>query len=366
MSLSKAKLNQILESTGGQHLTAYLKNDGTAHEQLKEHLADAERVLRENHAEDYATQFVGNVESLYLEMRDSFAAMTTLGLFVKDGSATMHGFPTESDSFYVLANSFHVKPLMSWLQNLAEGTLIFCEPHKIKLVYTSQTDIRTVFELPFNGNLFGKETTPSHNENISVKPVGLYMWLKLMFENKNQTLPNPVLIYGDEEVVDITVAAVEKLKSRQIAFVRREKDVNLGEALFWSLQVLKKETSKSHLRIKSRYSRQTENELVSDDWNEILQALKENRLLSLMVANDVRVFGKIDALNNRFRLSLIQKDHEDDDVLDDISQMAMQKGVPTLFFDSSKLPSTKRKLLKGLIEPKQTLNPHSEHDGKSA
>jgi hypothetical protein len=142
--------------------------------------------------------------------------------------------------------------------------------------------------------------------------------------------------------------------------------VNLGEALFWSLQVLKKETSKSHLRIKSRYSRQTENELVSDDWNEILQALKENRLLSLMVANDVRVFGKIDALNNRFRLSLIQKDHEDDDVLDDISQMAMQKGVPTLFFDSSKLPSTKRKLLKGLIEPKQTLNPHSEHDGKSA
>jgi hypothetical protein len=83
MSLSKAKLNQILESTGGQHLTAYLKNDGTAHEQLKEHLADAERVLRENHAEDYATQFVGNVESLYLEMRDSLCRNDNFGAICK-------------------------------------------------------------------------------------------------------------------------------------------------------------------------------------------------------------------------------------------------------------------------------------------
>ncbi|NQZ02323.1 MAG: hypothetical protein HRT45_16825 [Bdellovibrionales bacterium] len=361
MQLSQSQLKNLMASSEGQHLTLYLKNDGTAYQQLKEHLNEARKILLQTYSEEYTTQFLAFFETSFFRQRDNFGEFQTIAIFGKSEFVYFQGMPNQSDNFFVLANSFHLKPLLSWMQDRAQGTLIYCERDKIKMIYANQTEIRTVFDLPSNSSLFEDEPRKTE-ENISLKPVGLFLWFKLMFESKDQALPNPVIVYGDDEVVDLAVTAINKLKRRYVSKVQRSMQPNLGEGLCWALKTLRNESTKNQLRQKSRYSKQNDTEMVSEDWNEILRALKDKTLVSLMVANDVRVFGRIDEDNSEFKLSLIQKDHEDDDVLDDISQLAIQNGVPTLFYDSSKLPSSKRKLLRGLIQQKSDASGSSEDD----
>ncbi|MCB0419495.1 MAG: hypothetical protein KDD61_00765, partial [Bdellovibrionales bacterium] len=74
------------------------------------------------------------------------------------------------------------------------------------------------------------------------------------------------------------------------------------------------------------------------DIYQIAKAAVHGRIRKLIVANDVQIFGKLNKLTGGLRINPAHLDHEDDDLLDDLSQTVLACGGEVIVVPSNQIP----------------------------
>lgn len=352
MENQKILFQEILDSEGGQHLSVYLKNDERVLERFVGEIQQIRETLIENEPQEFVDAFLNPLESHFMKSFDEYSEHETIAIFRRDDYIKVIGLATENETFHVLSSTFHVKPLLSWKQSQFYGTLVYSTAEKVQLISISTTSVKKIFEVRHH-NFMGEEsdTIANMNGKLSVhSQQKLIYWLKLIFENKKLSLPDPVVVYGYPMVSEFCSDAISHLENREVLWSQFTLEPELGEALALAIPKIRKENILRQKRFRRDFIDLKADEYLSYDWSEIIEAIRDGRAKSVMIASDVRVFGKIDKFSGQYQITHTHTDAEDDDLLDDISQLAIKNGAKVLFYEASQLPRSGRRLIKAILK----------------
>jgi hypothetical protein len=112
-------LKPLIESKEGQHLTAYLVNDqNVSHlrRQLRETLDAAYEYLAPVMSPEALARFLAPLRSTIDDTKLLKNFKGNVGLFRNENSFRILGLPVPVEQTCVVATSFHVKPLLRWIQ----------------------------------------------------------------------------------------------------------------------------------------------------------------------------------------------------------------------------------------------------------
>jgi len=357
-------IKELIDSSGGLHLSLYLKNDEHVVQRLTAELDDIEAALELEHGAAFVEAFLEPIFDRAEILRERFSGYPTIVIMRKDDFIKLVGLPGEHGTFHVLSKTFHVKPLLSWRQTQFYGTLVYCTKDRVQLISVSTNSVKKIVEISSNMYLSDAQSLKAVKKDQSLyNQHNLIYWLKLIFENKKLTLPDPVLVYGYPSTAEFCVDAIGRLKNREVLRAEFTLKPSLRKAVKWAGPRFKEESLIELEKLQQSFLQPGRDEIVSANWNEIIQGIRQGRVRSIMIASDVAVFGKINEKDNSFEITHTHSDTEDDDILDDIAQMALKSGAKVLFYEASTLPENKRSLIKAVLCMEEGYSSSSPQDG---
>jgi hypothetical protein len=327
-------LNEIIHSSGGQHLSMYLKNGPSLPDQANKFIFDVQQMLSGHHCPETIEKLLRPIESKLNDKSFLDQIGENIAVFRKDQYLRITNSESKQEDFYVLANTFHVKPLLSEKQIESKNILITCFKNNICL-QTFDSFGRKVYST-FNLETFLDHSNISFvNSDEYVRPYlfsrkVLVGWLENVFDDQ-YLKSRPVFICGEPELTDFIGSALSTLNTNLIIKTHYQFNSDMSAAFSWA-----KKQSKKHYRteIQSKvddFMNISSGEFISHNFQEILINLLSGKVKKLVIASDRNIFGKVDFYNGKIDFTHVHSDHEDDDVLDDIAQFAIRKGVAPIF-----------------------------------
>lgn len=326
----RSQLLPLIESRDGLHLSIYL-----SHRKSSEDLADA---LLESRNEAYefllgtlkpkqAEAFLQPIDSLIDDSKVFRNVKSSLALFRNQSTFRVLSIPLAIEDSCVLATTFHVKPLLRWLQNDQDFSLIGIEPSEIQMFHGSLHDLRSSTTLHLADGLFENHTFQERQLPEILE------WSLESLKDKGAT----VYLAGVPMVVE---ALFEKLKPRFQVKILGEQ-VKKGQ---WDSEITKVRQdlrAEVHLRILRSLNEfkvaQGQNQ-TKQNLFQIAKAVVQGKVKKLIIADQVKIFGKFDDKKGHLDLHPFPMDHEDDDVLDDLAQAVIRDGGEVVVTDLETVP----------------------------
>lgn len=314
----ESSLKPILASQGGLHLTAYLVNRGDVEDlqsQLRQSLREAKAWLSEVLPPDELKKFLEPFQALQKETRLLANVRGNIALFRNLEGFRMLALPVEVERLCVVATTFHVKPLLRWIQSDHTFLLLGFHANEAHLYLGNQNAFQKIGMLPVS-------TRRPHGH--------LEAWLKdyaksgqtRLFLAGDPTLTNPYEALGSPVAADFREESVGRL----CAFVRRllriEEQIKIQESLI-------------EFRIAE------ERRLATNNIFRIAESASRGEVRKLIVADRVSIFGKMDPRTGALSLHPFDLDHEDDDLLDDLAQTVLARGGEVVVAPIDSLPNAK-------------------------
>lgn len=350
--------DDIVRSKGGQHISIYLKNDRRLRTKAHYFLDQIQRILLKHHSLDETRKMIKPLHSVFKDKKTITRFGENIALFKRNGYMRIISIPSYVEEIFVLSKTFHVKPLLNIQQQESCGTLIFCEKEAVSLVSVgpNHNSLISQFRLDsiFDQLAKSDENKISHSYFMLGKQL-LLNWLEDSFENKKSFLAQPVLVYGEKTMAGFVTSCLKSATQKDVLESLQVFRPNQREAIDWSRARIKRLKDEETLRAVNQFSETNENQYISYDIQEILYNLLAGHVRKLMVAKDQSVFGKIDENSAQITYTHFHKDHEDDDLLDDISQMAIERGITPILVKRGQI--RKQRLLKAVIEKKSGFKP---------
>jgi hypothetical protein len=186
MTVPKMNVIQpLLDSRQGQHLTAYLTNDQgmfQLRQQLRETLDSAYDYLAHVMNPDALVRFLAPLHNLIEDSGRLSEFRGSVGLFRNENSFVILNLPLRVEATFVVATSYHIKPLLRWMQigrDLKPSLVEFYRAEDLNLVANNIFDISRAavrgqvrkLVVADDINIFGKIDRKSGQ--IAVHPVHL-------------------------------------------------------------------------------------------------------------------------------------------------------------------------------------------------
>lgn len=159
LTSKKITLKPLLESADGFHLTAYLINRGKLFDleaQLCEAIRHAYEWLNPVMSVDGRTKFLEPLDSLLKDARIFKQMKGNIGIFRNQDSFRVLNVPVDVEQACQVATSFHVKPLLRWLQADQEFLLFGMEKDAAHLYQGNQNSLKLVDSILFPESLKNK------------------------------------------------------------------------------------------------------------------------------------------------------------------------------------------------------------------
>jgi hypothetical protein len=311
------KFEEILKSNKGLHLTCYLSkttSSGTVVDQLKQQLEDVAELLKPILNEKQIQRFLKPLQALVRNPGLFDKLGSHIGVYRTSKSFRILSVPIEIEPGSVVATSFHVKPILQWLQSDPNFLLVGLANGAAHIGYGDQTQFRLL--------------EPVEIENLNQRIQDLTKFDQpLMF-----------LAGDDSEIKKLreTLQYPNIYSSKTYSFFTPQH----SGAIVMSIR----------LELRQRISQKMKSAMaefeVADDLNltrkNIFQITKMavlGRVKKLIVAGDLRIFGKIDKLTGGLSLHPFELDHEDDDILDDLAQTVLENGGEVVVVGHEQIPN---------------------------
>lgn len=320
-------IKPILESSKGIHLTSYISNSGDLadfNRQLEETINKAKKNLADVMGAKEITKFLGPITSLIGEERILTGFKGNIGIFRTKNSFWILNIPIEVEQLCVVATTFHIKPLLKWMQLDRDFLLLGLEEDTIHLYQGSNHSLKSLYSFnlkdlkessyeiiyPLN------ETINSFTKNSGIRifvsgenSVSDELLKNLDYENISRL---PFWPFFDQECLEDICLDIRSglLQEAQEALEQSIMDFNYA----------------SDLKIANR------------NIVEIARAAVLGRVTKLLIAEEVKIFGKLNLITGAIALNLEDEDHEDDDLLDDIAQVVLAHGGQVSIVTKDKIP----------------------------
>lgn len=328
-------LKSIIQSSGGTHFTSYLSNTGNSFElkkQIRESIDVAREHLSDVMEEEDLHRFLQPLEQLLNDSDILNSFKSNVGIFRTKDSFRMLSLPIAVDHLCVVSTSFHVKPLLKWIQADKEFILVGIDKNAASMYVGSQNTFNHVDTLVF--------TAPNeiNAKQQSFKIDAITSWLNETLLETTKKNKAKLFFAGDIEFVKQLSAKVQYSKLSKKPVVDYFSHDNLLEASSAARAVLKDEEQLKLNKTMVEFYWAEDMNLGKTNIFQISRAAVQGRVRKLIIADGVQIFGKIDKQTGGLSINPAHLDHEDDDLLDDIAQAVLAAGGEVIIVPKGHIP----------------------------
>ncbi len=327
----QAALRQLLESEHGIHLTAYLVNRGDPaglNLQLADVLKDAYEWLEPAMATDERRRFLEPLESLLLNSR-MFEQMTgNIGLFRTRDFFRVLNVPVDVELSCQVATSFHVKPLIRWLQADREFLLVDFERESTHLYFGSMDSFRFVDSISA-GDL---SLVQADREGDRQK------WFNERIRDLTRSTLPTLFLAGDKSEVDSFTRHLSYTGKVQSLDLDQFEQYNVANLCTTIRKLLKAEAKLTLGRTLLEFKFAEEANRTRKNIFQISKAVVQGRVRKLIVTDELSIFGTIDKRTGGIAMHPYDLNHEDDCILDDLAQMVLSQGGDVIIAKRDEIP----------------------------
>ena len=340
-------LSSLIESTGGVHLSAYLVYRGDT-EDLRAQLAETLKIATENITPVMTridrSQFLKPLRALLEDTRVLETLRGNVGIFRTAQSFRVLHVPVPVEQACMVATTFHVKPLLRWIQSDRDFFLVGLDQETVHLYQGSQHTLKLIDTLSLSREI-AYDTSLSSKLNfwnsVSVKSQEIeeiVLWLedKLALYSKKS---KPKLFFaGKKKSIDILGFELSYGNIAKYPLTYTFSAKNLSKITAEIRTVLTKDAESYLERSFLEFKYANNLDLTETNIFEIAKAAIQGRVKKLMIAGEVNVFGKLNPTNGDLVLHEGDRDHEDDCLLDDLAQTVLAKGGNVIVASKEELP----------------------------
>lgn len=311
----RRNLKPILESCKGIHLTSYISNRGDLDDlnrQLEETVKKANRDISAVMGPKERIKFLEPITSLIGEERILSGFKGNMALFRTRNSFWILNIPIEVEELCVVATTFHIKPLLKWMQEDREFLLLGLEEDAIYLYQGSNHSLKTVYSFKLN------ELKESPNEIIFP--------LNEMINNLTKNNGIRVFISGENSISNELVQKLDYERISRLAFWPFFEQECLEDICLDIRSGLLQESQEALEQSIMDFNYASDLKIANRNIVEIAKAAVLGKVKKLLIAEEVKIFGKLNLITGAIILNLEDQDHEDDDLLDDIAQTVLAQG----------------------------------------
>lgn len=338
-----ASLQDILSSKGGLHLTAYVHRGADPAQTRLRLIRVIYCAINQMHqCSSYGKrrEFLSPLISLLRDNMRLEMLPRRFALFRNESSFRIISLPGQVEEQCFVADSFHVKPVLGWIQADEDLLVLALEKERATFYAGTRGQLRLVSE-------FGREPRWTREEwaelasdwleeQLSALPRGHRPRLYML---GGRSLASQLAAHLRYRFVDLSLAGL-RLGEQSIAEI-------------WAIVQRRHaaDTEKRLVAALKEFQRAEEAGVGRRNLVEIATDAARGRVAKLLVAADLQIFGKMDRASGHLKLTGSDVDHEDDDILDDLAQMVLAKGGKVHVVPAGSIPKT-RPAFALLREPK--------------
>jgi hypothetical protein len=331
----KIFLRPLLESNGGIHLSAYLNNHGDIIDlkrQILKTIDLSHKTLSNVMSLKERNKFLEPLDSLLLDARIFKQMKGNLGIFRNQHAFVLLSIPIDVLQTFQIASTFHVKPLLKWLQADQEFLLLGFKDDSAYLYLGGHDSIKLLdsIRLP---DFFKDEKLTNVEDATS--------WLGDWLTPYTKTTPARMFLAGHPLLVSRVSQFFKYEYLVKTPIVNSFEEYNLQD-ICASIRIIVKQDSEKIVLNKQREFHRFENESkLCKNIFKISKAITEGRVQKLLISDDLNVFGKIDKDSGEITIHPFDLDHEDDDLLDDLAQMVLRQGGEVIVSSQKDIPQSR-------------------------
>ncbi len=347
MLAEKRKILQpLLDSSQGLHVTIYAINRGDIgdlKEQLRKSIETAALYLKSVLSLAEIEKFLKPIRTLVHDTQVLQILKGNLWVFLNKDSFRILKIPLDVQDMVVVATSFHVKPLLRWLQFDRDFLLLGLERGMAHLYHGNQFSLRKI-ELPRSTRfqkfdqapvldsqtLSERERAIRYYEHVDL----LNDWLADLSELKR---PH-VFVVGEKDLVQSARAKLNYPESLKPALLTKFHPHKLADICFEIRRILKREATLELEEAVLEFYQALDNRVAKNNIQQIAKAAAQGRVNKLIIADGINIFGKLNPKTGNLAIHMSHLNHEDDDILDDLAQMVLAKGGEVIVASRDQIP----------------------------
>jgi Bacterial archaeo-eukaryotic release factor family 3 len=342
----KVTLKPILESNKGVHFTAYLVNRGDLIDlksQLRTVINESYEWLTNAMTIEERKKFLEPLDSLLNDARIFKQMKGNIGIFRNEDSFRILNIPIDVEMNCQIATSFHVKPLLRWLQGDQEFLFLGIEKYAAHLYLGSQSSFKKIDTVLFPDSFRTSENIEDYvslkkarQSKLEAQETFSYLsdWI---LELTKQSKPK-LFVAGDPRQTQLLYQNLKYTNAVKAPVCGTFINENAIESCHAIRKILKEDSRKHLEKSLQEFRFAEEGNRAKKNIFQISKAVVQGKVRKLIVTDEISIFGKIDPKTGGLAIHPFDLDHEDDCILDDLAQMVLKKGGEVVIAKRNEIP----------------------------
>lgn len=324
----RMNLKPLLDSEEGIHLTAYLVNRGDIIDlksQVHNTIKDAHDWLSEAMTNDERKKFLEPLEALLNDASIFKQMKGNIGIFRNKESFRILNIPIDIEQTCQVATSFHVKPLLRWLQGDQEFLFLGLEKQAAYLYLGSQDSFKLIDSVLFP-------------ESFTAQPTETFKWLNEWIYDLTKYSKPKLFIAGATSQVQALNKNLNYISAIKTPVAHSFSHSRAGENCQIIRNFLKMDSKQSLEKALREFRFAEEDNRTKKNIFQISKAVVQGKVRKLIVTDELNIFGKIDKKTGGIAIHPADLDHEDDCLLDDLAQIVLSQGGEVVVANRNEIP----------------------------
>jgi Bacterial archaeo-eukaryotic release factor family 3 len=339
-------LKPLLDSKDGIHLTAYLVNRRDLIDlksQVRTTIADANDWLADVISTDERKKFLEPLEALLNDARIFKQMKGNIGIFRNKESFRILNIPIDIVQTCQVATSFHVKPLLRWLQGDQEFLFLGLEKQAAYLYLGSQDSFKLIDSVLFPDFFCTKENASDYislksTRQKKAKEAETFKWLNEWILDLTKNSKPKLFIAGEPSLVQALNKNLNYISAIKTPVSQNFSQRSANENCQRIRKILKADSKQSLEKALLEFRFAEEGNRAKKNIFQISKAVVQGKVRKLIVTDDLSIFGKIDQKSGGIAIHPVDLDHEDDCILDDLAQMVLSQGGEVIVAKRNEIP----------------------------
>jgi hypothetical protein len=339
-------LSSVVNSKHGIHLTTYIKFDGNIlrfRKTLNELLVTANQHLSPVMSAEEKKRFLKPLHDLGFDAETLKKFKGNIGIFRKNDFFRYISLPTEIEETCIVADSFHIKPLIKWAQQDQDFILVGLTFEGANIFKGSQSDFKKIETAIYPESL---QRLDNDGGYLALKDKRIYKkelqhtmeWLAALVEELTMGHNLTVFVAGNHDYVKAFIKSYKSDKLYPETTSPFFSESNVYDLCKNIRAILRLDASLQFHKILQEFELAQKLKTAKTNIFQIAKDAVKGNVKKLVIAEDFSVFGKINPLNGGVSVYAVDKDHEDDCLLDDLAQLVLLKGGEVVVAKRNEIP----------------------------
>ncbi len=337
----------IVKSSGGVHLTAYVRNEYNAaglKKNIRKLLSTSKVLIASHMSAKEMNSFLAPIQKLIDDVQFFKKFKSDIGIFLTKDYFQVINVPIGIENLCVVSSTFHVKPLLKWMQSDRDFLFLGFGESSVSLYQgnlNSMNYIDTVIFPEARKVLSDKKENDSWNA-LKMKRIislGAVEWLDDWVQVLTLESRPPLFIAGDKELTGNFIKDVnyENLRKNSIWY---SFDESQEEKIFSKIRaILGAEIKTNDEKNLKEIALAEKMKLTTDNIFQIAKAAILGNVEKIFIADDINIFGIMNRNTGNLVLHSEQKNLFDDDLLDDLAQEVLSHGGEVVLASRKNIPN---------------------------